>query len=113
MAKHRRASLRLDEFSDRELLYAYERAAVSGAANSQEVADELGLDLPNPSRSVSMRFGWLHRYGVLERDEQGLWIPTATGEELLGGELRKQARRAFDEMSESELYAATMALSSR
>lgn len=105
--------LRLEDFSDRELLLAYQKAAAGGGASAHDVAAELGITVANPDQSVAVRFGWLRKYGVMEKDKDGLWVPTTTGERLLDGEMRAAQKRAMEEMDETQLYAATIALTRR
>jgi hypothetical protein len=63
-------SLRLEEFSDRELLFAFEEHAdANGTISSRELSDGLSLSgLKNPHMNVAIRLGWLKRYGIVYRD---------------------------------------------
>lgn len=107
-------ALRLEDYSDRELLYALERASDSdGAASSADVARELGITTANPHHSVAVRFGWLRRYGVLEREEDGRWALTDDGAAVVRGRLRARAERALEELGEEELWLLSQRLTSR
>jgi hypothetical protein len=80
--------LRLENFSDRELLYLLvDMADNEGWASAQDIVEmpELrALDYPEPRRAVALRLSWLTRYGILERehlrDEDGNFIYIAGDE---------------------------------
>jgi hypothetical protein len=102
-------SLRLEEFSDRELLFAFEEHAdANGTISSRELSDGLSLSgLKNPHMNVAIRLGWLKRYGIVYRDsDTGRWALTTAGTRLLHGGLRKRESNALEEMEEHSLLAA-------
>lgn len=111
-ASERPASLRLGDLSDRELLWAYDRAAGESGATAQEVADEMGLN-GNSGQSVAIRFGWLRRLGVMDKDSSGLWVPTSVGEEIIAAQLKKAQERQLEGMNDAQRYAETMVLTQR
>lgn len=101
-------SLRLEEFSDLELLAALiEHADDEGQISSAELADALGLSgLKHPRRNVAIRLSWLKRYGVLYRDETTQkWGLTPVGETLINGNLRAAERRLLEGLDQGKLYA--------
>jgi hypothetical protein len=102
-------SLTLEEFSDRELLFAFEEHAdANGTISSRELSDGLSLSgLKNPHMNVAIRLGWLKRYGIVYRDsDTGRWALTTAGTRLLHGGLRKRESNALEEMEEHSLLAA-------
>lgn len=107
-------SLKLTEFEDFELLHLLEQEAGSdGWTTTEDLARELSLDVRYPIRNVGSRLGWLRRYGVLERDEDGAagrYRMTAIGRQLLHGTLTKAQERALAEAGEGRLLAITRAV---
>jgi hypothetical protein len=102
-------SLTLEEFSDRELLFAFEEHAdANGTISSRELSEGLSLSgLKNPHMNVAIRLGWLKRYGIVYRDsDTGRWALTTAGTRLLHGGLRKRESNALEEMEEYSLLAA-------
>jgi hypothetical protein len=102
-------ALRLEEFSDRELLFALEEHSdANGTISSRELADGLGLSgLKNPHQNIAVRLGWLRRYGIVFRHEDSnRWALTTAGMRLLHGGLRKRETTIFEEMEEHSLLAA-------
>jgi hypothetical protein len=102
-------SLTLEEFSDRELLFAFEEHAdANGTISSRELSEGLSLSgLKNPHMNVAIRLGWLKRYGIVYRDsDTGRWALTTAGTRLLHGGLRKRESNALEEMEEHSLLAA-------
>lgn len=105
-------ALRLEDLSDRELLFAYDRASNGSAVTAAEVADALGMN-GNTAQSVAIRFGWLRRLGVMEKDASGFWIPTSVGEEIIGAQLKKAQERQLEGMDDAQRYAETLVLTQR
>ena len=108
-------SLTLEEFSDRELLFAFEEHADGdGTISSHELADGLGLrpsdngngGLKHPHQNIAVRLTWLKRYGVLYRDPQTKrWAMTEVGARMMHGKLRAAERRIVGDVDEDRLYA--------
>jgi len=62
-------SLRLEDYSDREvLLILQDLAGPDGWADSLEVAERVGLQTEHPRRTAASRLSWLQRYGAVERE---------------------------------------------
>jgi hypothetical protein len=102
-------ALTLEEFSDRELLFAFEEHAdANGTISSRELSDGLSLSgLKNPHMNVAIRLGWLKRYGIVYRDpDTGRWALTTAGTRLLHGGLRKRESSVLEGMEEHSLLAA-------
>lgn len=77
-------SLRLENFSDRELLLiVHDVRDDEGWSTARDVAERIDLDHDRPWVPVSSRLGWLRRYGATERefmwDELGNPMYTAQG----------------------------------
>jgi hypothetical protein len=109
-------SLKLEEFSDRELLFALEEFSDDeGLATSQAISDGLGFEpIPgtrHPHQSIAVRLGWLRRYGVVHRDKAG-WGLTDVGYRLMHGTLRASERRVLDNLDGDRLYAVMQEIGS-
>jgi hypothetical protein len=107
------ASLRLEDFSDRELLFALEDfAGEDGLVSSQALAEGLGINaLKHPVQSVAIRLSWLKRYGVVRRDEEsGMWGLTSAGESIMHGDLTKAQSRLLDNIDADRLFAVMHAV---
>lgn len=104
-------SLTLEEFSDRELLFALEENLDGdGLVSSADLVEAMGLasskDLKHPTQNVAIRLSWLKRYGVVMRDPQTKrWGLTAAGFRLMHGSLRAAERRMLDDLDDERLYA--------
>lgn len=100
-------SLTLEDFSDRELLFALEEHSdADGFVSSKGLAEGMGLK-EGMHRNIAIRLAWLKRYGVVYReDESGRWGLTTAGERIMHGSLRAAERRALDALDEGRLYAA-------
>lgn len=102
------ASLKLEDFSDRELLYALEDYADSdGLVSSQALAEGLGLKtLKHPVQSIAIRLSWLKRYGVVRRvEETGQWGLTSVGESIMHGDLSNAQERLLANVEPDRLFA--------
>lgn len=112
-------ALRLEDFSDRELLHAFEdHADADGTITSGELAEGLGLsansEFKHPNSNVASRLSYLKRIGVLERDAgTGRWFLTAAGHRVLHGGLRAREQKALSEFSEDALFAAVEVMGRR
>lgn len=109
-------SLKLEEFSDRELLFALEEFADDeGMATSQAIADGLGFQpspgLQHPHQNIAIRLSWLKRYGIVIREGRR-WGLTDTGHRLMHGRLRASERRVLDNLDGDRLYAVMQEIGS-
>jgi DNA-binding IclR family transcriptional regulator len=104
-------ALTLEEFSDRELLFALEEHADGdGLVSSQALAEGLGLVSQNgfkhPGRNVAVRLSWLKRYGVVHRDDEThRWGLTPVGYRLMHGSLRKAENRMLEDIDDERMFA--------
>ena len=98
-------ALTLEDFSDRELLWALEENAPDGYISSGDLADALGMSsLENPTRNVAVRLGWLKRYGIVERHEDGVrWGLTRAGDALINARLDQAEAKALDDLDPDKL----------
>ena len=101
-------ALRLEDFSDRELLFALEEHADSnGMVTVLALAEGMGLSgLDHPTRNLSSRLSWLRRYGVVDRDEKRRWFLTTEGARILHMGLKRREATALEGMDEHALFAA-------
>lgn len=110
------ASLRIVDFSDRELLHIInDLRNEDGWTSSQEVAEELGIQADHPAQCVGQRMTWLARYGCVEKhkDEKHMWRITDFGESIMRGKLSKGAERQLENMDEGQLLLATRMVTAR
>lgn len=115
----RAESLRLADFSDRDLLGVMADLADSeGWVMTSEVAERVfGRGINSDAkrrlhaiRCVAIRLSWMRRFGVvqLHREEPGVWGLSAEGVAMLRGELRSGQAKAIDgAMDEQLLHLAT------
>jgi hypothetical protein len=78
-------SLKLEDFSDRELLLIiHDVRDAEGWSTAKDVAERIDIEHPRPWVPVASRLGWLRRFGATERefmwDEFGNPMYTAKGE---------------------------------
>lgn len=125
-------SLRLVDFSDREILLILRDVADDeGWATAADMAVHIDLRKEHPQRFVGARLGWLFRYGAVERehmwDEQGnalttttgkprytqRWRLTPAGEALAVGALKAAQQRALEGLSDAQLLVAMRELTKR
>src|SRR5687767_7783145 len=107
-------SLRLLDFSDRELLHViYENAQDDGWADPADIVDALGIDHKHPRQCVGSRFGWLRKKGVLERDDAGFVRLTEIGEASRAGKLTASQERQLDRLGAGDLLMLTRWLTKR
>jgi hypothetical protein len=113
MARH---SLRLFDYSDRELLHVMldEGEPPEGYIDSHDLATVLGIDAKHPTQHVGVRLGWMRRYGAVERrDGTSLWRPTAMGRALALGDLSDVQRDIIDGLSSEQMLTLTRTLTNR
>lgn len=95
------AGLKLEEFSDRELMQIMaEIGDEEGWCTVPEFAAKVKISHPNPNNCVGVRFAWMRRYGVLERDGDH-WRLTDTGEAILSARLSGGASQALRRVGQS------------
>ena len=113
------ARLTLEDFSDRELLFALEEHADSdGTVSSGALAEGLGLSsengLKHPVQNVAVRLTWLKRFGVVYRSEETRrWGLTSAGYAALHGGLRVREERALAEFDDDSLFRAVELMGAR
>jgi hypothetical protein len=128
-----RAHLRLEEFSDPELLLALDDvcAAGEGWGSARQVAKHIGLDGEEPHRPVANRLSWQQRFGSVEReflrDEAGNiryhrdgkpmytqnWRLSDIGRQLAYGRLRKADETALGRLDDGQMLVVTRWLTQR
>lgn len=118
-------SLRLSDFSDRELLrIIYDLSDEYGWVESVHLAEHLfptqvraGREDKNQAlRCVGQRLSWMKRYGVVQRNEKdrkGTWGLTGQGKLLLTGAIPAHERKVIENLKENQLLDLTETLSMR
>jgi hypothetical protein len=106
-------SLRLIDYSDRELLHRVnDLADDEGWVTAQQVAEAINLTHESPARCVGARFNWLKRYGAMHRDGQK-WRMTTIGQSLAFGNLNTVHAAALDSLPDDRMLALVRAVSNR
>jgi|SRR5215471_14434766 len=111
----RLTSLRLAEFSDRELLaLMIDLRDERGVVTSYQIAEALDPDAKHPTSCVGIRLGWMRRYHVVEQAPNGTpgWQLTEKGEKLANGQLRAAQLKVLEGLDPSQGLDAALALGS-
>lgn len=113
MASDSLTSLRLLDYSDKELLaIVADNVGDDGWAKTADVRDTLGLPKDRGSQSVGVRLAWLKRYGIVEGGARK-WRLTPIGEVFLNGQLPDAIKRQVGELEPGQLHAVTRLLARR
>lgn len=126
LTRHGRESLRLYDYSDRELVAIIDDVAdEEGWASRKNIGqtifpfvawDEGSDRTKHVLRCVAIRLAWLRRYGVLEKRltaGESEWTLTEDGQRFLQGRLNAAEQRIIESLKEDRLVAATSLLTSR
>jgi hypothetical protein len=124
MRNNGRPSLRITNFSDRELLALIKDVQdTEGWANSQSIAERIwpraakNEDFARSARtSVNQRLGWLRREGgLVEKNdkEKFAWRLTELGERFLTGRLTGGTDKRIMGLGEADLLAAMSVVGQR
>jgi hypothetical protein len=104
--------VQIRDFSDRELMAVI--ADLGNPVSARQVAtrifgiaelEENEPEIRRESRCVVSRFVWMRRYGLLERNEEGLWQISVEGEALRRGKLSTQVVSGIERAQESSVLA--------
>lgn len=108
-------SLKLREFSDRDLLFIIDETAdYDGWARAQYIAERIGLNTKYPERNVSSRLAWMVRFGVIHRHpEQVAWQLTNLGEALRTGKISRRQQDSIDKMDDAQMLLLTRSITRR
>lgn len=117
-------SLTVLDMSDRELLLIImDEADADGWAQSQALAERLGLDVKYPTQSVGVRCAYLTKIGAVEREEKkgegattkggSHWAVTPLGQMLAKGEIKKTAQRQLDTLGPEAMIMLTRFVAER
>jgi len=98
----------LYDFRDFDLMSKLEdEANDEGWVETEQLATALGFD--DNRRPLGIRFAWMRRYGMLERDEQrGMWRLTEGGRRVLKAKLRAATSLEIEAL-EDEAFVDVMA----
>ena len=109
----------LDEFSDRELMLVVhdltEKIEPESWTTAWEVAQKVNLG-EEGKLHVGIRFAWMRRYGVLEKDpgHPARWRLSAAGREMVAvAKHLSQAQREITKLSNGELVWVSHTLAGR
>lgn len=115
------SSLKLDDYSDPELLRLMHHHYGNGWATSNEIAELIGItDTKSPQVSVGIRLGYLRRHGgLVERDERPgsetlhHWRLTEMGEHFANGKLRKALTDQLGKIDDAQMLGITSLVTQR
>ena len=102
-------TLKISDFSDREILAIIRDAGGSAAASEVAIrifapGDDKVL-LFHYTRCVTSRFVWMRRYGLLTRADDGGWEISVQGERLRAGSLSTTLESGITRLSEDNSLA--------
>jgi hypothetical protein len=104
--------VQISDFSDRELMAVI--AGMTQPVSAREVAsrifgvadiEEHSQEMRHYARCVISRFAWMKRYGLIDRDEEGLWSISPEGEALRNGRLASAVESGIRNGKESSALA--------
>jgi hypothetical protein len=110
-----RHSLRLFDYSDRELLLMMlDEGDDFGWVGVHDLAEALVIDHKHPGQCVGQRLSWMKRYGAVERkDGVSDWRPTAMGRALARGDLEAEQLEAVESLTSEQMLTLTRLLTNR
>lgn len=92
--------LKLEEFSDRELIFRIsDLEDDEGWVSTEDFLAAVKIDHTNPKQCVGVRFAWMKRYGVLEKDPkttEARWRLTEAGQAVINAGLTKGQQNALE-----------------
>ena len=100
--------LRNEDYTDRELLHVVsDVTTVDGWADTEEIAERLGMAQNGGRRHVGSRMSWMVRYKYCERKVEGkgervLYRLTKQGKSLMAGELDSDTESVLKSMEPGE-----------
>ncbi len=119
-------NLKLENFSDREMLHLLDDlAGDQGWVEIEHLAERVGISVAGMSdkqtliharRCVSIRLAWIKKLsGTVERhrDEPGVWRLTATGQQVVSAKMQASVGNTLAKMEEAALLLAVDAVSRR
>jgi hypothetical protein len=109
------ASLRLLDYSDRELLaLVRDLQDEEGWTSTESLLNRLKLDHENPAQCVATRMGWMGRYGAVEKsDKGGKYRLSPIGEVMVSGKLTKTTEKVLDGIKPDQMLLVTRWLGER
>lgn len=94
--------LKLSEFSDRELLHRVaELGDNEGWVTTKQFAEAVRVSHPNATQCVGTRFGWMRRFGILEKSRDR-WRLTPVGEAVRVARLSPSTLDALETLTPTE-----------
>lgn len=109
-------SLRLTDYSDRELLYIVHDLAGPGFAARSDVKDRLGIDSTRANNSIGVRLSYMAGKGWLVREiieGEPHYALTGNGATIMSGKMAKTAEKVLDKMNPGDLVMLTRYVTGR
>lgn len=107
-------SLKLTDYSDRELLFLIQDVAdKDGWVTTEGLAAALDLNHPNPIQCVGTRMGWMARFGIVEKGRAHTWRLSHVGYAVMRAGLNKGAVNAMGSTKDEALLELTHKLTDR
>jgi len=109
-------SLKIDEFSDVELLaIVNDIADPDGWVTTEEVSLAVGIDAKNALHCVGSRFAYLRRIGAMEKDETQTkhWRLSPIGRAMVKGTLTSRESRMLESLSDDKLLSLARGVTTR
>jgi len=106
--------LSLMEYSDRELLnILIDLDPFNEGSSTEQISDQIGLVDRDRFRNVGARMSWMRRFGVVERNGDGLWRLTPAGDQVAHGGLRQSVLNTIDAIGDAGALELGAAIASR
>lgn len=109
-------SLRIDDFSDVELLaLVNDNADQDGWVKTEEMVLAIGLDVKNATQCVGSRFAWLKRYGAVEKHPTDTltWRLTGIGRAMVKANLSASEQRMLENLADDKLLSLARGVTNR
>ena len=103
------------EFRDLDLMLALARVADNdGWAETQLVAEHVGLGENGGTRAMGQRLAWMRKFGMVERNpELHVWRLTRGGERVTESHLQAAQKRAIEAVPDDALVDVMAHVTSR
>ena len=96
------------EFRDFDLML---KLLDTGPVISKELAGTMGLD--EFGSVIGRRLGWMRHYGMLDRDDKGLWSLTDGGKRVINARKRARLMEELESLPSEELIEVMAAVTAR
>lgn len=99
-------SLKLEEMSDRELLWVVHDLQGEDGARTSAIAAKLGIVHKYPVQCVGTRLGYMRSKGLVDREflfNESHYTVTAAGEQVMKGKLTTSQTNMINRLSEGDM----------